>query len=341
MKLEEHPPFPWQQSMWGTLCSQFESQQLAHAFMISGSLGTGKKLFVREFAKFVMCMSPDKGLACGECRSCLFGEESGHPDISLIEVEDGSRDIKIEQIRGLSNFLSQTSHAGRAKIAIIADAHRMNFAAANALLKTLEEPTAHTYLFLVSHLPGSLPATIRSRCQKLFMPIPTAEVAIDWIKRHLADQEDPKAHALAARNCPLLALELAQSGGLENQIQFLQKLKQLSVGKTSIQATATLAVKLGEQAVIGYLLEVSTILIKYLLTNQQPSESESEYQDLLAWFRRDGVASAQMPRRLMQFYGLAVEAQRQLMSGSNPNPQLIMESLLWRWSQLSVLRQAA
>ncbi len=113
------------------------------------------------------------------------------------------------------------------------------------------------------------------------------------------------------------------------------------MGKTSIQATATLAVKLGEQAVIGYLLEVSTILIKYLLTNQQPSESESEYQDLLAWFRRDGVASAQMPRRLMQFYGLAVEAQRQPMSGSNPNPQLIMESLLWRWSQLSVLRQAA
>ena len=334
MKLKQPPPFSWQKTLWSNLCDQFESQQLAHAYLISGPRGTGKDLFANAFAKYLMCVSPNKSIACGGCKNCLLGREAGHPDIIKIIVEEGSRDIKVEQIRALSDFLVQTSQGGRAKITLITDAHHMNTAAANALLKTLEEPTPSTYIFLLSHLPGSLPATIRSRCQKLIMPTPSNKDAVDWLKQHIPDQEDPQFLAIAAGNCPLLALELARSGGLDHQQQFLQKLTQLTSGKTSIQATVGLATKLGETEVIGYLREVSTTLIKYLLINQKPSEIESHQAILLELFRGKEVAYQQILLSLMRFYEQVIESQRQLMSGANPNPQLIVESLLWRWSQL-------
>ena len=334
MQLKEQPPYSWQRSLWINLCSQYEAGQLAHAYLISGARGTGKNLFANAFAKFVMCLSPNKGVACGECKNCQLGGESGHPDIVRILVEEGSRDIKIEQIRSLSESLAQTSQGGRAKITLITDAHYMNTAAANALLKTLEEPTDSTYIFLLSHLPGSLPATIRSRCQKLIMPTPSNIVAVHWLEQHIEDQEDLQSLAIAAGNCPLLALELARSGGLDNQQQFLQKLTQLTSGKTSIQTTVTLAAKLGETEVIDYLRKVSAMLIKHLLANQQPSEMESHQAILLELFPGEEVPNQQMLMSLMQFYEQVIESQQQLMSGANPNPQLIVESLLWRWSQL-------
>ena len=338
MELKEQPPFPWQKTLWSNLYSQFQSQQLAHAYLISGSRGTGKNLFANAFAKFVMCLLPNKDVACGKCKNCLLGGESGHPDIIKILVEEGSRDIKIEQIRSLSDSLMQTSQGGRAKITLIADAHHMNTAAANALLKTLEEPTSSTYIFLLSHLPGSLPATIRSRCQKLIMPTPSNIEAVDWLKQQITDQEDPQSLAIASGNCPLLALDLARSGGLDKQQQFLQKLTQLTSGKTSIQATVGLATKLGETEVIGYLREVSTMLIKHLLINQQPSGIESHQAILLELFRGKEVAYQQILLSLMRFYEHVLESQRRLMSGANPNPQLIVESLLWRWSQLRIFQ---
>ena len=95
-----------------------------------------------------------------------------------------------------------------------------------------------------------------------------------------------------------------------------------------------LATKLGETEVIGYLREVSTMLIKHLLINQQPSEIESHQAILLELFRGKEVAYQQILLSLMRFYAQVLESQRRLMSGANPNPQLIVESLLWRWSQL-------
>jgi DNA polymerase III subunit delta' len=341
MSLQQQIPFPWQKPLWDKLTSQFNENKLAHAYLIFGSQGIGKELFAYEFSRYVMCSTPSNLAACGTCENCKYGFDaetgSGHPDIVVLAIEEGSRDIKIDQVRSLSDFLVKTSHAGRAKIAIIIDAHRMNSATANALLKTLEEPTTNTYLLLSTHLPGSLPATIRSRCHKISMATPDQQTAVDWLAQHVAEQENTSALARASQNRPLFALELSQSDGLENQQQFLSKLIQLSTGKTSIQATVVLAGKIGEQAVIRYLVQVSTILIKYLLINQQPSEMETEHQALLAIFQQDKAVSAPILLMLMRFYDQVQEAHRQLLGGTNPNPQLIMESLLWRWSQLSRL----
>lgn len=339
MKLEKQAPFPWQKGLWSNLCGLYMSQKLAHAYLISGPQGTGKELFVTEFANFVMCNTQNNELACNNCRNCLLGRKSGHPDIVYLKIEEGSSNIKIQQIRELSEFFLQTSYSGRAKIAIINNAHCMNTAAANALLKTLEEPTKNTYLFLVSHLPGSIVATIRSRCQKLIMSTPSNRETVDWLKQYIPDQENPQTLAITARNCPLLALELARSGGLHNKHQFLQKLTELTAGKASIQAVARLAVKLGEVETIGYLLEVSSLLIKHILLNQQPSDIESHQGALLELFHVKRTCSQKTVLSLMRFYDQVLESQQQLMGVANPNSQLIVESMLWRWSQLMTFQQ--
>lgn len=327
-------PYSWQKPLWSKLLEQFNSKQLAHGFLLTGATGLGKKLFAEEFSRLLLCRNVRNGKTCNQCRSCELSSDFNHPDLVQVDVEEGSKDIKIEQIRSLSHFLSQTSHSGNAKVAIIANAHRMNVAAANALLKTLEEPTAHTYLFLISHLPGSLTATIRSRCQKLQMPTPNRKQALEWLAPMLSGQHDPDALLRVASNRALHALELAESEGLNAQKQFLTKLVELSAGNASIQATSALASKLGEQPVMGYLSEVSTILIKYLLINQEPKDLEPEHRELLSVLCPKNHANRQFLQNLMRYNQQLSIAQRQLMSGTNPNPQLIVESLLWRWSHL-------
>jgi len=337
MSLLQQIPFLWQKDLWDKLTSEFREGKLAHAYLISGAQGIGKEFFAYGLAKFIMCSAPEKLSACGLCANCNYGGdgEGGHPDTIALTIDEGSRDIKIEQVRSMSGFLEKTSHAGRAKVAIIANAHRMNTGAANALLKTLEEPTENTYLLLSTHLPGSLPATIRSRCHKVSMQIPDQKIAIDWLSLHIPDQEDPVSLARSAQNRPLYGLELSHTDGLKNQQQFLNKLVQLSAGETSIQATVALAKKIGEQVVVRYLIQVSIILVKYLLTNQQSSELESGHQELLSMFQAGKAVSISLPLSLMRYYDQVQESHRQLLSSTNPNPQLIMESLLWRWSQLS------
>ena len=335
MSLLQQIPFLWQKELWDKLTSEFRAGKLAHAYLISGAQGIGKELFTYGLAKFIMCSAPGKLSACGSCTNCKYNGEGGHPDTIALTIEEGSRDIKIEQVRSMSGFLEKTSHTGRAKVAIIANAHRMNTGAANALLKTLEEPTENTYLLLSTHLPGSLPATIRSRCHKVSMQTPDQKTAIDWLSLHIPDQEDPLALARSAQNRPLYGLELSHTDGLENQQQFLNKLVQLSAGKTSIQATVALSKKIGEQVVVRYLIQISIILVKYLLTSQQSSELEPGQQELLSMFQPGKAVSISLLLSLMGYYDQAQESHRQLLSNTNPNPQLIMESLLWRWSQLS------
>jgi len=138
-----------------------------------------------------------------------------HPDLQLVEpfaIEDDGNvkaldAIPVDRIRALIDWALLTGHRGRAKVAVIVPAETLNAAAANALLKTLEEPPPETFLLLVSHQPGRLPATLRSRCRRMTVPLPDPELAAQW----LAGQgiADPKTLLAQAGGAPLLALALA------------------------------------------------------------------------------------------------------------------------------------
>ena len=126
-----------------------------------------------------------------------------------VKVQDP---IPVDRIRALIEWVQLTSHRGRAKVAIIAPAENMNLAAANALLKTLEEPPPATYLILVSHQPGRVPATLRSRCRRMAAPRPETKVAERWLAQQGA--MNPQSVLAQAGGAPLLALAM---GGPEWQ----------------------------------------------------------------------------------------------------------------------------
>ena len=206
-------PLPWQESIVVDLLSR--RARWPHAMLITGPAGIGKRTLAQSLAGALLCEMPARGgAACGSCAGCRYAAAGQHPDLRIVEPVEVDGDetkaverISVSHVRALTHWAELTSHRGGAKVALIVPAERMNAAAANALLKTLEEPPANTYFMLVSHLPGGLPATVISRCQRIVAPRPTLALARRWLAEQGIDDAEP---ALAQASCaPLRAMALA------------------------------------------------------------------------------------------------------------------------------------
>ena len=354
-------PFPWQTKQWRRLWLQHDSNKLAHAYLLAGPSGLGKALFARQFARLMLCAEPEQRQPCENCRSCQLSAKGNHPDIRWVEPEEGARDIKIDQIRNLAEYAVQTSHAGGVKTAVIDQAHQMNSSAFNALLKTLEEPTPGTYLFLVSEAPGSLSSTIRSRCQRLQFNIPDIDQASEWLQQRLDPGLDTIKLLAVTNNQPLKALELARSGNHSARESFINDLCLLLQGRQSARQLVNQAIKLGEMQAMECLLETLIGLIKGLIARQHNAEKYASggentgqgeiekgqlnftgkpaVQELLSQLGDSQVKNQPIKtliRELAVLYQSTVLAVSQFNSGSNPNPQLAIESLMWRCKKLSL-----
>ncbi len=206
------PLLPWQVDAARAALAQRSTWP--HALLVHGPRGIGKRALALNFAQALLCETPlGDGLACGECPGCRYAIAGQHPDLMRLELlmvdpDDGALvevdTITIDRVRALTDFAQLTSHRQRAKVAVIAPAERMNAAAANALLKTLEEPPAGTYLILVSDRPGRLPATILSRCRMLAAPRPAPEDALAWLAAQ--GVAEPEVALAQAAGAPFLAL---------------------------------------------------------------------------------------------------------------------------------------
>ncbi len=197
----------WLRPAWDQASAHWKS--LSHGILITGNSGIGKGHLALELSRLLLCTEPNEHQACGQCDSCQLLKNSVHPDLHVLVPEaqidnqpepirrhasryflsekggsstrKPSRVIGVDAVRLLSDSLATKSGQGGRKLSLIVPADRLNSNSMNALLKLLEEPTADTYIILVSARPYRLAATIRSRCIQLECPTPDPQVARSWL----------------------------------------------------------------------------------------------------------------------------------------------------------------
>ena len=199
--------YPWQQKQWRLLQQAVTDKRLGSAYLLTGPQGMGINQFARGLSASLFCKQAGaEGEPCHHCKACILMQAGNHPDLLLISPEEEGKQIKVQQIRELIDFVSLKSQYEGYKIVIITPADAMNRNAANTLLKVLEEPPGLVLFLLLTHRPHGLPVTVRSRCQQVyFAPVHDAS-AIAWLRTQLDDRFDIETELRTARGAPLAAL---------------------------------------------------------------------------------------------------------------------------------------
>ncbi len=300
-------PLPWHGEAWNRFTEQLESEQLPHALLLTGARYTGKARLALALARLLLCQAPSDGLNCGQCHACNLSASGSHGDFRLLQPEQKSRVIKIDQVRELVSFATKTASFGKRKVMVIAPADAMNTNAANALLKSLEEPSSETYLILVCQQLQGVPATIRSRCQMLKLPPPPQEPALTWLDHITGGRPESERLYAMAGGLPLLAEAIfCQEDG--------EELVSARVG-----VRALLAGRIAPAELVALLLQAS---LEDVL-----EQLNAALQDLL---RNSAAPGLRSPGGLAAFALLdeVRNMERAVRAGANPNRQLMIESIV-------------
>jgi len=346
--------YPWQNEVWQILTQDQASR--GHALLLRGRKGIGKFGFAQYLAKFLLCEKPSsERKACENCSSCRWFEQGGHPDFRLVEPETlselsdeintkvrsdteantevrpsntkskkkPSKQISVVQIRALTDLINMSSHRGGYKIILIHPVETMNVAAANAILKNLEEPPPQTLFILVTHRPHHLLPTIRSRCRQIAMPTPDFTQAIDWLDQQ--GIKDPKASlALAAVGyAPLAALEYNDDEYFLQHESFIKHISTLKSFNPIFLAEEMQKSDL--PTVVNWLQKWCYDLISYRITGR------IRYH-LAMQATINALVPKIDPRQLARYLRSLIDMQR--LSHHPLNPRLFLEEILISYAML-------
>lgn len=231
---------PWQQRAYDHAVAALDAGRLGHGLLICGPTGLGKRAVAERLALHVL----SGGDAKVAVRTQQLMAAGTHPDlqiVSFIPNKEGTKlrtEIVIDQVRDLSRKLSLTPQYGVAQVAILDPADAINRSAYNALLKTLEEPAPGRYLWLISAQPARLPATIRSRCQRLEFRLPPRAEALAWLQTQGHVVAAAEEALDAARGHPGQADEWLRGDGLALRRKVMADLEALVRGKAGVVETA-------------------------------------------------------------------------------------------------------
>ncbi len=314
---------PWHDALWAQLRKGAAQGRFPHALLLGGPPGIGKQALAARLAAWLLCQRPGEAGACGGCPACQWHAAGSHPDFRRLAPPEGKQQILVEQVRELSARLSLKAHGEGRKVAVIAPAEAMNPAAANSLLKTLEEPTDNTVLILVSDRPGRLMATIRSRCQPLRLPPPDPGQAGDWLAAQ--GVADPRLALELAGGAPLRALALVESGELEQRSVWAGEFEALVRGRTSPVALAGRWQQAEGLAPLDWLASWAGDMIR-LVSGATGGLRNADLGERLA-----ALAQGVGARRLFELLDLTQRARR--LRETSVNPQLLLEEVLHEWSR--------
>lgn len=321
---------PWHAEAWSRLSTQLFQDRLPHALLVTGPSGIGKGEFVEYLARSLLCeRRGEAGRSCGLCQSCRWFSAQTHPDFRVLEPEEEGKPIRVDGIRGLAEALSLTSQCGGHQIGVIRPAHLMNPQAANSLLKTLEEPNLGTVLVLVSAQPSRLPATIRSRCQSILLVPPSAARARAWLEPRLKPGQALDVLLSLVGGGPLAALELAESDFFQNRKTMFQEWVAVAQHAEDPIITSARWLPWGLLPCVRWMQGWVADLLRLKASS---SGSAVMNRDLIADL--EVFARAVEAQKLFGYWKILLDTVR--LQNSTLNPQLTLESLLIRWSELQL-----
>ena len=270
-------PYAWHAGVWNTLLGDFS--KLPHALLLCGPAGLGKSAFGEALAARLLCEQSSaerQNLACGRCDSCNWLRTGNHPDFRLVQPEDaaaeesmqeeaeapklestvrksGQGQVRVDQIRALEDFVFVGSHRQGNRVVLLSQAETMNAAAANSLLKILEEPPASVYFILISSHWRRLLPTLLSRCRKVILGYPAGAEVTRW----LAEQGVGEAATLLdlAGGLPLLAAEWGEKGRLDAYSTLIESLLGEASDPVALAARWATLLKAGQEFPLWQLLE--------------------------------------------------------------------------------------
>jgi DNA polymerase-3 subunit delta' len=326
--MSEFSPYPWQRLLWQGLMARVAQQRLPHAILFTGSAGIGKRHLASCLAHSLLCDERrEDGTACGRCRSCLLLAAGSHPDYLRLEPEEEKKGIGIDKVRSLAQFQSLKSQYSHGQVVQIQPADALNSHAANALLKTLEEPSGETTLILTTDRPMSLLPTIRSRCQRITLSAAAGPEAEEWLKnrlQHTGLYDDSLLRM--SGGSPLRALHWAENGELEWRAQRCEELQALEHDEQSAVALAQSWFEIGSERILPWFFGMVLDLLRLKQVPQATPLTNPLLQQQLHRLA-DGVD-------LMFLQRLAERVQEWMHSmRGQVNQQLLLEELLLAWKQ--------
>lgn len=219
--------YPWLRSDYEQLVASYQAGRGHHALLVHALPGMGDDALIYALSRYLLCQHPENSKSCGHCRGCQLMQAGTHPDYYLLAPEKGKTVLGIDAVREVSEKLYEHARLGGAKVVWIQDAAQLTDAAANALLKTLEEPPKETWFFLGCREPARLLATLRSRCRLHHLAPPTENYSSAWLGREISAPHETIISALRlCGGAPGAAEQLLQADNLAPRQVLCQSLAQ-------------------------------------------------------------------------------------------------------------------
>ncbi|WPN48494.1 MULTISPECIES: DNA polymerase III subunit delta' [unclassified Pseudomonas] len=324
--------YPWQDSLWQQLAGR---AQHAHAYLLHGPAGIGKRALAERLMARLLCQRPAGLEACGECKSCLLLKAGSHPDNYILEPEEADKAIKVDQVRDLVSFVVQTAQLGGRKVVLIEPVESMNINAANALLKSLEEPSGNTVLLLVSHQPSRLLPTVKSRCVQQACPLPSEAMSQAWLAKALPDcTEEERAELLTlAAGSPLAAVTLQAQGVRDQRAQVVEGVKKLLKQQQSPTQLAEGWNAIPLLLLFDWFCDWSSLILRYQLTQDEGGLGLTDMRKVIQY-----LAQKTAQDKVLNIQDWILSQRQKVLSKANLNRVLLLEALLVQWASLPAQR---
>nr|MBS0020015.1 DNA polymerase III subunit delta' [Gammaproteobacteria bacterium] len=328
---------PWHNPQWTLLADACKNQRLGHALLLRGRQGFGVPQFARRLARALVCRHPmsDKR-PCGICRSCSLSNAGSHPDLMIVEPDQGKASIGIVPVRRLIDALGLAPKFGGPKVAILSPAELLTREASNSLLKTLEEPPGDAVFLLVSHSAAKVPPTVRSRCQLIDFPTPCRRQACQWLAAQMPQPADVELVLDIAGGAPIRALDMMQADHLPLRGKVLESFVDVVSGQADPLEVAKLWRVSGTNEVLQWLASMAADCIKLSCAE---ASSRVVNRDILPALT--SLAQAIAPRRFFALWDCCIQANKDHGGSAGLNDQLLLEGVAMTCTALAHPRSSS